>query len=341
VALRDRAQCKKARRRAALAHRAERIFDGIGAITAVLALALIVAAATEKPPWEIQGLHWTRNIATLSLYLVVAMCFGVLFLASRLRTSDSARRGVGVIWDLTTFWPRAAHPLAPPCYTERVVPELVTRAGWVLSAADDQGITKPRDSSLVISGHSQGSVIVTAVLCLLSREQLGRTKVITYGSQIRALYGRVFPQVLGPTAIGYVQTEGPTTLADAFPEVLDPAKPRPTFTPPLVQPGMPDDDWTELPVVKRLYVAGGQWVNLHRLTDPLGFRVFADADSDHDRRVPEVPNERVGDPGPVVSTHSGYQHSAVYRLQLARWTLETPVPDGSDTQKVPNLPRLS
>ncbi len=341
IAARDKGQCKKVRRTAALAHRGERILDGIGAITAVLALALIVAAATERPPWDLEHLHWTRNIATLSLYLVVALSVGLLFLASRLRTSETARRGVGVVWDLTTFWPRAAHPLAPPCYAERVVPELVTRAGWALAATGPDGSHTPRDSRFVFSAHSQGSVIATAVLSLLSREQLSRTRVITYGSQVRALYGRVFPQVLGPAEIGYVATEGPTTLTEAFPEVLDPANPRAVFVPPAADPTLPDDEWAELPVMSRLFTAGGDWVNLLRLTDPLGYRVFADADSDQDQRVTEVPEERVGDPGPVVATHSGYQHSSVYRAQVAQWTGETPVPSATGTQQVPQLPRLS
>ena len=67
------------------------------------------------------------------------------------------RRTVGIIWDLATFWPRAAHPLAPPCYAERVVPELVHRATWL---ATEQG-------GVVLSGHSQGSVLVAATVLQL------------------------------------------------------------------------------------------------------------------------------------------------------------------------------
>jgi hypothetical protein len=30
---------------------------------------------------------------------------------------------VGVVWDVGTFWPRSAHPLAPPSYAELAVPQ--------------------------------------------------------------------------------------------------------------------------------------------------------------------------------------------------------------------------
>ncbi|HEY7565398.1 MAG TPA: hypothetical protein VIA81_10790, partial [Acidimicrobiia bacterium] len=38
--------------------------------------------------------------------------------------NPGTRRRVGIIWDLATFWPRWFHPLAPPPYAARAIPEL-------------------------------------------------------------------------------------------------------------------------------------------------------------------------------------------------------------------------
>ncbi|NYE39436.1 hypothetical protein [Streptomyces fulvorobeus] len=100
----------------------------------------------------------------------------------------SARRTIGILWDVGTFWPRAAHPFAPPCYAERAVPDLSSRmAAWT-------GRTRGR---LVISGHSQGSVLAAAAVWQLPAAARHQVALLTYGSPIERLYGRWFPAYFG------------------------------------------------------------------------------------------------------------------------------------------------
>lgn len=101
----------------------------------------------------------------------------------------AARRTIGILWDVGTFWPRAAHPFAPPCYAERAVPDLTWRmTGWT-------GRTGGR---LVISGHSQGSVLAAAAVWQLPPAVRRRVALLTYGSPLARLYGRWFPAYFGP-----------------------------------------------------------------------------------------------------------------------------------------------
>ncbi len=318
VPVRDRAGARAARRTAGMAHRAERLLDLMGLVTAPVALVLIVMAASGEPPWFYA--EWTRSYATLAMYVVVAMSAGLALLGSQLRRSENARKAAGVLWDLTTFWPRAAHPLAPPCYAERVVPELETRTRWALGPAD-----APEPRLVVLSGHSQGSLIVAAMASRLGDDDLARVRIVTYGSQIRDLYGRVFPRVFGPDAIGYAPTTGVRKLRDPFPDV--PREDTPGIGVP--PPGS---------LLRRLTDHGSSWINLFRRSDPLGYRVFSDRDSHLDRPVPEVPLEQRGDPGPRVMTHSGYQHTRTYRDVVASWTGEHVVEDPVGTGDLPSLP---
>ncbi|WP_254878920.1 hypothetical protein [Streptomyces sp. NA04227] len=104
----------------------------------------------------------------------------------------AARRTIGILWDVGTFWPRAAHPFAPPCYAERAVPDLSWRmATW----------TQATGGRLVISGHSQGSVLAAAAAWQLSPRARGRVALLTYGSPLERLYGRWFPAHFGPEAL--------------------------------------------------------------------------------------------------------------------------------------------
>ncbi|MCX5379873.1 hypothetical protein [Streptomyces sp. NBC_00091] len=101
----------------------------------------------------------------------------------------AARRTIGILWDVGTFWPRAAHPFAPPCYAERAVPDLTWRmTGW----------TARTGGRLVISGHSQGSVLAAAAVWQLPPEARRRVGLLTYGSPLARLYGRWFPAYFGP-----------------------------------------------------------------------------------------------------------------------------------------------
>ncbi|MGX4693937.1 hypothetical protein [Streptomyces sp. JNUCC 63] len=105
----------------------------------------------------------------------------------------SARRTIGILWDVGTFWPRAAHPFAPPCYAERAVPDLTWRmATW----------TRSTGGRLVLSGHSQGSVLAAAAAWQLTPPVRGRVALLTYGSPLERLYGRWFPAHFGPAALG-------------------------------------------------------------------------------------------------------------------------------------------
>ncbi|MFE0703817.1 hypothetical protein [Streptomyces sp. NPDC058872] len=104
----------------------------------------------------------------------------------------SARRTIGILWDVGTFWPRAAHPFAPPCYAERAVPDLAWRmSSW----------TARTGGRLVISGHSQGSVLAAAAVWQLPPDTRSRVALLTYGSPLERLYGRWFPAYFGPGAL--------------------------------------------------------------------------------------------------------------------------------------------
>ena len=146
------------------------------------------AAFSDKGPVELAESGSTAAevlsiVANAGTYLISLSAVGLVFLGIQTYRNPRVRRTVGIIWDLGTFWPRASHPLGPPCYAERVVPELVHRATWL---ATEQG-------GVVLSGHSQGTVLAAAAVLQLSPEAKRRTALLTYGSPLNRLYRRAFP----------------------------------------------------------------------------------------------------------------------------------------------------
>ncbi|MGB9375961.1 MAG: hypothetical protein WCB04_00415 [Mycobacteriales bacterium] len=158
----------------------------IGALV-VTALVLIVGGA----PVELVD-PGTRTAVALSVmtnagaYLVGAFALALVVLGRMAYKTVKTRRLVGIAWDIGTFWPRDAHPLAPPCYAERSVPDLVTRTSWLADGT-------PERSGVVLAGHSQGSVLAAATVLQLSPDTLQRLALLTYGSPLSRLYGNYFP----------------------------------------------------------------------------------------------------------------------------------------------------
>ncbi|WP_433119616.1 hypothetical protein [Micromonospora sp. CA-246542] len=96
------------------------------------------------------------------------------------------RRHVGILWDLGTFWPRAAHPFAPPSYADRAVPELADRIGHLAE----------RHAGVLLCGHSHGSALLALAVLRLPPAVRRRVALLTYGSPLGRLYARLFPAYL-------------------------------------------------------------------------------------------------------------------------------------------------
>jgi hypothetical protein len=175
---------------------------GLLAGLAALAAAVVVAAGwlrptiaafdTRPPPQGLPG--WLSGNSGVASTLLTAIPLGAVLLVRQSLRSPNTRRIVGIAWDVATFWPRAFHPLAPPSYAERAVPELETRVRTVLASG----------GAALLAGHSQGAVVCTATLAQLTDlpvDQRRRLSVITYGNPTGHLYMRWFPHYVYPELV--------------------------------------------------------------------------------------------------------------------------------------------
>ncbi|MYW70445.1 hypothetical protein GTY65_41330 [Streptomyces sp. SID8379] len=187
------------RARAALTDQAPVIIGVVSSVSLLLgALAVAGAWATGKVPGAaaegtfplLEGAADTAQ--ALGSWLIGAGFILFVTWGRRAYKDPSARRTIGILWDVGTFWPRAAHPFAPPCYAERAVPDLTWRmVTW----------TRTTGGRLILSGHSQGSVLAAAAAWQLPPSVRRRVGLLTYGSPLERLYGRWFPAQFGPSAL--------------------------------------------------------------------------------------------------------------------------------------------
>ena len=146
-----------------------------GIIGAQLVMAVCVWQLHVQPPVVI------RNIGVLIAGLVLPAMMAFLYSAW---SDPTKRRTIGVLWDVGTFWPRSYHPLSPPCYTERAVPELQRRMWWL----------HDNDGRVMLVAHSQGAVLATAALVQPGcRPDGDHPALITFGSPVCKLYSWGFP----------------------------------------------------------------------------------------------------------------------------------------------------
>ncbi|WP_431330702.1 hypothetical protein ACPZ13_18770 [Streptomyces sp. IPPR8] len=190
---------------ATLTDRAPLLVAIVSATTLLLgAGALVGALTTDRAPADAaRGTYAVVHGAAETAQALGSWLIGLGFIlfvtwGRRAYKDASARRTIGILWDVGTFWPRAAHPFAPPCYAERAVPDLTWRmATW----------TRATGGRLVISGHSQGSVLAASAAWQLEPSARKRVALLTYGSPLERLYGRWFPAHFGPAALGSLHEE--------------------------------------------------------------------------------------------------------------------------------------
>jgi hypothetical protein len=153
------------------------------------------------------GWKWLTDPGAKVLPYLALAVIGVAALAQR---RLSTRRMIGIVWDLFTFWPRRFHPFAVRPYSERAVPELRCRLEQHLG-----------ERPVVVSAHSQGSVLAYAAIVSLEASLQQKIAFVTYGSPLAGLYHQAFPAYF-PGAGGYGGLAGKLSSWQNFRRLTDP-----------------------------------------------------------------------------------------------------------------------
>ena len=293
-----------ARRTAGILHRAEPV---LGALAAYFGVALALTAAPDLkrifsggPGAAVNSIvEQAPNVALAVLAAIAAAAFAAV--AANALTSKE--RPLGLLWDLICFLPRAGHPFGPPCYSERVVPEVNRRIREWMSPA---GGTPLRH--VILSAHSLGAVLATACIFALRGQgdvPMDRVGLITYGVQLRPYFGRFFPELFGAEVMGTRPCAGPSLTAS------DPwiAQVREDEQAPAVRPRT-----DSLVDILRSGRSAPAWVNLWRRTDFLGFPAVSYREGNGvDRGASELDLRTYL---PTIATHGHYPLTPQYQAAL-------------------------
>jgi hypothetical protein len=167
-----------------------------GAAAVASAALLVVYVKLDRHP-EIQAPTDESSSALAKfvdacVVITVGMMILLAVVAVQAFRDRRVRRMVAVLWDVVTFWPRANHPLTPPSYGERAVPEL---RGYITRTAH----LEKAQVRVTVAAHSQGTVIAAAALLLAGAQS--HVALMTFGSPLRRLYTQNFPAYFGGAAL--------------------------------------------------------------------------------------------------------------------------------------------
>lgn len=174
----------------------QRVHVFVAGVLTVAVLAGIVAAVHWVARFR-YGYHGADAVVRPLVFVGIGglafMVFGLNWIILDAgRKPGSVGRSLGVLWDMSSFWPREGHPIVPACYAPKAVQDIVERVEGYLE--DDE--MRP----IVLSGHSQGSLLMYAAAMRLMKnrpDDVSRIGLLTYGSQLQWAYGRAFPAYLG------------------------------------------------------------------------------------------------------------------------------------------------
>ncbi len=283
---------------------------------------------------------FTTAMTNTGTYALLGLA-GLLFLLGRrsLRAQQT-RRGVNVIWDVISFWPHAAHPFVPPAYSQFAVHDLRRRIRYHLGLPpvpapgeedEDPGSDAP---TIVLSAHSQGSLIAFTTMLWLSEAERRHVRLVTYGSQLQVAYPRGFAAYLDYDLIRLVKDTWGSGWVNLYRE-----------TDPIAGPVL---SWNRSRIIDEstpsVPAPSSCRVDPSRVPQPDAYRTWTGVRrSGDDWRVLDPPavDPQLQDTTLVqLSKHSGYPSTADYRRavlrgEAPRLTVSTPAGWGRSGRPTP------
>ncbi len=163
---------------------------GVLVASVVGGLAMLVVLLVSLREGAVDGLRLAA-LDGISMALVVLLPLAGFALVRSSLSARATRRQIGRLWDVLTFWPRVTHPFSPPCYAETLVPGISDRVRRIVTGSWPAEEPPRAPSSVILAGHSQGSMV-----SLAAAAQLGpvatNVSLVSYGSPIAILYERMF-----------------------------------------------------------------------------------------------------------------------------------------------------